>query len=84
MGKKGGGRWLLGEQLALLGKKVEGFWGQGEQLEVGVLKGISCLGLHKAISKLAQSKEGKGKTSHQTPVSLVVRCGKDEGSHFRS
>lgn len=43
-------------------EKVEGApGGQGEQLELGELKGISCSGLHKAMSKLAQSKKEKEK-----------------------
>lgn len=51
--------------------------------EVGGLKGLSCSGLRKATSKLTQSRKEKEK-SLQIPLSLVVRCGEDVGSHLGS
>ena len=69
-----------------LGEGGRGSWGSRRTAGGGgQLEGSSCSGLHKATSKLAQSrKEKERKPFYQTPVDLVVRCEEDVDSHLGS
>jgi hypothetical protein len=80
-----GGRWLLWQQLSVLGPRWESSWESEEQLRGGWAKRNSMLGATQSnIQVVSEQKRKEKQTFHQTPVSLVVRLEKNVGSTLGS